>query len=292
MLRLGQIDYLNTQPLYSTLDRHLRGPVRVVRGVPTALNRALMADEVDLAPISAIEAARHADQVVVLPDLAIASLGAVRTVLLFSWRPDPRELDGRVIAVSDHSATSVALLDVLCRERYAISAELRPMPQDLEHMLAVAEAALLIGDAALVEAVRHRAFPRPALGPNAIARPYIFDLGDEWLKMTGLPFVFALWSARRDRLEAVQAAGAPHALLAARAEGIAAIPDIARAYAPRLGLEPGTCATYLRDLRYTLGPDEIEGLTTFCAWHCPNSSRPAYTLPGPLSGDRLNSPEV
>ncbi len=284
MLRLGQIDYLNTQPLYFTLDRHLRGPVHVVRGVPTALNRALVADEVDLAPISAIEAARHADHVVVLPDLAIASLGAVRTVLLFSWRPDPRELDGQVIAVSDHSATSVALLEVLCRERYAISAEFRPMPQDLEHMLSVAEAALLIGDAALVEAVRHRAFPRPALGPNAIARPYIFDLGDEWLKMTGLPFVFALWSARRDRLGAVEAAGAPQALLAARAEGLAAIPEIARAYAPRLGLEPGTCATYLRDLRYTLGPAEIEGLMTFLRLALPGFEPASLDIAHSLAG--------
>lgn len=263
MLRLGQIDYLNTQPLYYTLHRHLRGPVEVVRGVPTALSRALFANEIDLAPIPAIEAARHADEVVVLPDLSIASLGAVRTVLLFSWRPDPRELDGCTIAVSDQSATSVALLRVLCRERYGISAELRSMPQNLERMLAEAEAALLIGDTALVEAVRHRAFPRPSLGPNAIARPYIFDLGDEWLKMTGLPFVFALWTARRDRLEVVEAGGAPQALLAARAEGLAAIPEIARAYAPRLGLEPGTCAAYLRDLRYNLGPAELEGLTTF-----------------------------
>lgn len=263
MLRLGQIDYLNTQPLYHTLRRHLRGPVEVVKGVPTALSRALLADEVDLAPIPAIEAARHADQVVVLPNLSIASLGAVRTVLLFSWRPDPRELDGDTIAVSDQSATSVALLRVLCRERYGISAEFRSMPQDLEHMLSVAEAALLIGDTALVEAVRHRAFHRPALGPNAIARPYIFDLGDEWLKMTGLPFVFALWTARRDRLEAVESSGALQALLTAKEEGLAAIPEIARRYAPRLGLEPGTCAKYLRDLRYDLGPDELEGLMTF-----------------------------
>ncbi|RXM21931.1 hypothetical protein EO238_26470, partial [Citrobacter sp. AAK_AS5] len=89
-------------------------------GVPTTLNRMLIEGEIDLAPISAIETARHADQLAVIPGLGIATLGAVKTVLLFSWMPDPAELDGCTIALTDHSATSVELLKALCRQRYDI----------------------------------------------------------------------------------------------------------------------------------------------------------------------------
>ena len=69
-----------------------------VRGVPTELNQALLVGMIDLAPISAYFAAVHADEFVILPGHSISSLGAVKTVLLFSWKPDIRELDGATIA--------------------------------------------------------------------------------------------------------------------------------------------------------------------------------------------------
>lgn len=270
MLRLGQIDYLNVRPVYHTLAHHLRGEVEVVRGVPTALNRALLAGEIDVAPISAVEAARHADDLVVLPGLSIASLGAVRTVLLFSWTPDPQELDGATIVLTDHSATSVALLQALCERYFGIRASYVTRPQLLETMLAEGEAALVIGDTALVEAVRHRAFQRSGTGANQLARPYIFDLGDEWLKWQQLPFVFALWAARRDRLDAITEADLLGALHRALPEGQAAIPAIAADYAPRLGVDPGSCRKYLRDLRYRLEPEDIAGLQRYLSLVIPD----------------------
>ncbi len=261
MVRLGAIDYLNTQPFYAGLRRRMEGRVAWVRGVPTALNRALARGEVDLAPVSAVAAARMADRVYVFP-YGIASLGAVKTVLLFSRRPDPRELDGRTIALTDQSATSVALLKLLAREHYRIAPRWVTLPQDLTAMLAAADAALLIGDGALVEASR----PLP---PGV----YTFDLGDEWLKWTeGLPFVFALWAVRREAWPRVRALGFPEVLEEALREGLARIPQLAAAYAPRLGLPPGVCAKYLRDLRYRVGPEERAGLDRFLAAVLPEGS--------------------
>lgn len=269
MLRLGQIDYLNVRPVYHTLLNHLQGEVKVLRGVPTALNQALMAGEIDVAPISAIEAARHADELVILPGLSIASLGAVRTVLLFAWEADPQDLDGSTIVLTDHSATSVALLKVLCKYYFEIEVEYVTRPQKLEEMLGEGEAALVIGDTALIEAVRHRAFQKRGMGANLAARPYIFDLGDEWLKWQRLPFVFALWAARRDRLDAVMQSNLPDALHSALLEGLAAIPEIAADYAPRLDVDPGSCRKYLRDLRYGLGEDYLAGLHRYLSFVIP-----------------------
>src|SRR6185436_11031320 len=195
-------------------------------------------------------------------DLSIATLGAVNSVLLFSWHADPRELDGLPIALTDHSSTSVNLLRVLCERHYQIAPEWRTMPQDLDAMLQSCAGALVIGDRALVEGVVRRHVGRRGL-------PYLFDLGDEWLKLTGLPFTFAVWAARRDRADAVRAAGFAPALYAAKQDGLACIEQIAQGYAPRLGLPAGVCAKYLRDLRFDLDDADLAGLRTFLAFALP-----------------------
>lgn len=259
-IRVGMIDYLNVQPFYYGLAERVHGEIEFVKGVPTALNRMLAKGEIDLAPISAIEAARDAEQYVILPNLSIASIGAVRTVLLFSWRPDPRELDSEPLALTDHSATSVALVKTLYRELYGVQPKYRVVPQVLPDMLRCAEAALIIGDDALVEGAAHRLLIDLE---GRSTRPYIFDLGDEWLKLTGLSFVFALWTARRDRLDVIRSSGVVPALHASLAAGQAHIDDIACAYAPRLHLPAGVCSKYLRDLRYWLRPRDLEGLYRF-----------------------------
>lgn len=261
-MNIGLIDYLNTMPFHFDLAERLQdADVQFRRGVPSELNHALAAGEVDIAPISAIEAARLGDDVVILPDLGIASLGAVRTVLLFSWASDIRELHQQPVALTDHSATSIALLKVLCRERYHIEPEFHVTRQHLPSMLAEHQGALVIGDDALVESTYHRAHSH-AHGWDI---PYIYDLGDEWLKMTGLPFVFATWAARRDRIDELETAGVLDALYASTEAGLqeANRDALARAYSARLGLPAGVCVRYLRDLRLKLGEDDRAGLKEF-----------------------------
>src|ERR687885_1514405 len=163
VIRLGRIGYVNMAPVFFRLD----APVEEVVGVPTELNRCLLGGGCDLAPISSIEYARHADRLRVLPRLCVSSEGAVDSIQLVSRAPLERV---RSVAVTPESATSVVLTRVLLPE-----AEHVPLGEE-------ADAKLLIGDAAL-----QSAFEDPT--------PH-FDLGRLWLERTGLPMVFAVWACR------------------------------------------------------------------------------------------------
>ena len=258
---LGIIDYLNCQPINWRIAERIPD-VPLFNGVPTALNRALLDGRLAIAPISAYEYALHADELLVVPGLSIATLGAVNSVNLFSWQPDPRELDGKPVALTTDSATSVNLLRVLCEQHYRIAPVWQPMAPNLDAMLKQCSASLMIGDKALIEATLRRRLDQRGL-------PYLFDLGDEWLKLTGLPFTFALWCVRKDQAEAVAQAGIVAALYAAKAEGTGKIDLIAQDYSPRLGLPAGVCAKYLRDLRYDLADADLAGLRAFLRWAIP-----------------------
>jgi chorismate dehydratase len=260
-LTLGIIDYLNCQPINWRIAERLPD-VRLFNGVPTALNRGLLDGRLAIAPISAYEYALHAAELLVVPGLSIATLGAVNSVDLFCWKPDPRQLDGEPVALTTDSATSVNLLRVLCEQHYQVAPLWRPMAPDLDSMLDQCAASLMIGDKALIEATLRR-----RLEPRGL--PYFFDLGDEWLKLTALPFTFAVWCVRRDRAEEVADAGVVEALYAAKAEGLRHIDAIAEAYRGRLGLPAGVCAKYLRDLRYDLTDADLAGLRTFLHWAVP-----------------------
>ncbi len=165
MIRLGRIAYVNMAPVFYRVDAE----VDEVLGVPTELNRMLVARELDTAPISSIEYARNADSLRLLPRLCVASEGAVDSIQLVARVPLERV---RTVAVTPESATSVALTKVLMPE-----AEQAPLET---YEAGEAEAKLLIGDAAL-----RSAFEDPT--------PH-HDLGRLWLERTGLPMVFAVWA--------------------------------------------------------------------------------------------------
>src|ERR1041384_2342337 len=136
-MRLGRIGYINCYPVYAGLDRGaVHVPADLVTGTPAELNDLLTAGELDVSVISAVEYARHAKDLVLLPDLAISCDGPVRSVLLFSRRP-VAELNGCTVLLSASSRTSVALLELLCRERWHIAprfAEVRAEASDLQHL--------------------------------------------------------------------------------------------------------------------------------------------------------------
>src|SRR5258707_12078111 len=132
-MRLGRIGYINCYPVYAGLDRGVvHVPAELVTGTPAELNDLLVAGELDMSVISAIEYARHAKDLVLLPDLAISCDGPVRSVALFSKRAVGR-LDGRTVLLSASSRTSVVLLELLCRDVWHIKprfAEARAEAQD------------------------------------------------------------------------------------------------------------------------------------------------------------------
>ena len=183
-LTIGHIAYANCEPFFHFLrDAGFDGTIR--SGVPAQLNRFLSDGELDLSPSSSFEYLHHWRDYLLLPDLSISSIGAVKSVLLFS--PQPLEaLVGQEIFLTGESASSVRLLQVMLREYFGFEEVLcRVSHEDLEERVAEGRPALLIGDRALRMA-------------ETVDPANMHDLGELWHRKTGLPFVFALWIVRRD----------------------------------------------------------------------------------------------
>ena len=239
-IRLGAVDYLNAQPLVYGLEK--RQDLFALRFDPPSLCAELLHDDsIDVGMIPAIEYCRGPEYRIV-PGMAIVSARKVASVALFTTKP----LAGiRTVAADTSSRTSIALLRILCAERFRLSPEFRPMAPDPGAMLAACDAALIIGDPALY------------LDPVE-SKVEKIDLGEEWNAMTGLPFVWAFWAGRPGvvSLEAVQA------LTHARDAGVAASTQIAAEYCGPARAALGKA--YLRDnIQYAMGGRETAGVLMF-----------------------------
>jgi chorismate dehydratase len=237
-VRLGAVSYLNAEPHVFGLDAD--PGFRVERDVPARIARRLHAGEVELGIIPSVEYAFG--HYAIVPGCAIASRGRVRSVCLFHRGPLERV---RRVALDTSSRTSVALAKILLQERLGPPGpQYVPMAPSLVDMLAVADAALLIGD--------------PALDLEDRA-PHL-DLGEEWLRLTGLPFVFAFWAGRPG---AVNPAGVRR-LQEALAAGRKALGDVARSHAKGDETRAAAYESYLRsNIVYELGEPEVAGLREF-----------------------------
>lgn len=261
MLRVGRIRYINCYPVYGAIDRGivpLEGTL--VNGVPTDLNRLMAAGELDVSVVSAVEYARDATQLLLLPEIGITSDGPVRSVMLFSKRA-PQDLGGRRVVVSRSSMTSVALLELLFEHVWRCRPEFVPGDAELSDIARFEEethdARLVIGDAAL------KLFDESARGgPWAERYPWREDLGAVWKQWTGLPFVFAVWVARRTT--PVHASLSAHAsLIASRDWGLDHLDVLARQAAETSGVPLDTCTEYFAGLDYRLSYPHLAGLTEF-----------------------------
>lgn len=254
-MRLGRIPWINAAPVYAAMDRGtVPAPATVVSATAAELNDLLAAGELDLSVVSAVEYARNAGAYHLLPDLAISCDGPVHSVALFSRRP-VTELDGATVLQSASSRTSVLLLELLCRHVWRVAprfATARAEASDLETLHTLPhDAVLVIGDAAL----HLRASGR---------YPVCVDLGEAWQAWTGMPFVFAVWAARRDAPR--DAALALHRdLLASRAWGVAHLDLLAGEAAARTGIAADVVRRYLGDLDYGFSERHLAGLTEFFA---------------------------
>jgi chorismate dehydratase len=218
--------------------------------VPTELNKKLLDGDIDLTLVSSIEFIRHRDKLKALPDFSIATLGPVQSVMLFHWKPW-EELNGKRIALTTDSATSIELLKILLRETN-IATEFAPMKPDLDVMLENCDAALLIGDTALKEAIAKRGIDGKV--------PYQTDLGEAWYTLTKLPFTFAVWASRKDN---EPSKAFVDKLRLAREYGLGHLADVADYEAKQLGLPQNIIQRYLANFRYYLMPPDIDGLLTF-----------------------------
>ena len=252
-MKLGRIPWINCYPIYTAVDRGLVSmPAELVTGTASELTDLLAAGALQVSVVSAVEYARNAAAYHLLPDLAISCDGPVHSVALFSKRP-VEELTGCTVLLSASSRTSVLLLELLCRHRWKIRPEFasaRAEAADLESLAGLPhDAVLVIGDAALHLSTRS-------------VYPIQVDLGSEWKEWTGLPFVFAVWAARREV--------APHAvrviherLLQSRDWGLANLDLLAVSAARDTGVSETVCRAYLGDLDYALSYRHLAGLTDF-----------------------------
>jgi chorismate dehydratase len=254
--RLGHIQFINCLPLYYGMVKSgdLLLDVELVKAAPADLARQILAGELDVAPIPAIEFARHADEFVLLPDIAISSDGEVQSILLLSKRP-AEELSGATVALANTSRTSQVLARVLLAKRWNATPEYVEMPPDLGAMLRDADAALLIGDEAL------RAYWEQPDGLHA------YDLGTEWTAWTGLPMVYAVWAVRRGFAEDDPAAVAAvsDALNGSLAYCRSHLGDISEYAARWEHFGPERFLSYFDALQFRFEPRFREGLRRFLA---------------------------
>jgi chorismate dehydratase len=242
-VRVSAVGYLNARPLVHGLDRR-PDLFDVQFDLPSSCAARLHAGEVDLGLIPAIEYLR--DEYRLVPGMAIGSDGPILSVAVFTTRPIAHVAR---IALDTSSRTSAALCRVLCREYWEIAPAFVPAAPDLAQMLAVADAALVIGDPAL------------AIDP-ARAGVDKLDLGAAWRALTGLPFVYAAWTGRPGALQPAHL----DALAAARDAGLAARDAIAADAAAGDAVRAAAFAAYLRgNLSYGFGERERAGLERFLA---------------------------
>jgi chorismate dehydratase len=274
-LRISAISYLNTAPLMWDFEHgNAARDFDIAYTLPSACARALAAGTAD---IGIIPAAAYAQipGLMVLPGVAIASRQPVRSILLVSRVPVDQI---RTVALDTSSMTSVALTKILFEKWLGGGRTFTPADPDLDKMLAVSDAALVIGD--------------PALQIDR-SRYVTLDLAEEWIRYTGKPFVFAFWAVRQAALEE---AALQEAALLEDASQEAQVPDLATIFqqsrdhglapasldhivdewAPRLGLTPSSVRTYLTEnIYYQLDAPCLEGLRLFYSYAAEIGALPA-----------------
>lgn len=264
MLRLGNIDYSNCYPIHGpVLERHRPAWLRVVDGPPAELNRRLATGELDIAPGSSIELARHHGEYSALRGLCIGSDGPVESIALISRLP-LEALDGRPVALPTASASSRCLLRILLELRAGV----RPVWMDFDQtggdplVTTVSDssgadesrptspvAALFIGDIALRRSSR----------PGELR----FDLGQAWTDWTGLPFVYAVWMVRNAYAEARETLHLHRLFTARRDELPEAFEILAGDAQRRYGFPRARLLRYWSHIRYELDDAMLRGLEHF-----------------------------
>jgi chorismate dehydratase len=241
-LKVSVVQYLNTVPLvWGMLRGEQQGKYELEFTTPARCADAIRDGSAEVGIIPSIELQRIGN-LEVIPHVSISSLASVKSVALFSKVPIEKV---KTIALDASSKTSVALLAVLLQKYYRLSPRTITAEPDLRAMLHKADAALLIGDPALV-----------CNGSGMM----VYDLAAEWKKFTGLPFVFAVWAGPAS----AELRNTTEDFQKSRDYGLAHINEIAHEYAPRHSLTAEEVKIYLTEnIDYNLCEEHVEALTLF-----------------------------
>jgi chorismate dehydratase len=256
-LKISAISYLNTAPLLWDFEHTESGPdFELSYTTPSGCAEALRAGTADVGIIPAA-AYTMVDDLIIIPDVAIAARRTVRSILLVSKQPagsiSKQEWSNsvRTVALDTSSMTSVALAKILFAKWLGGPREYRPMAPNLDAMLATCDAALIIGD--------------PALQVDR-SRYFTLDLAEEWVERTGKSFVFAFWAIRKQALAGRDGAAIAEVFKDSRDHGLSPknLEAIAQEWAPRLGIDIEVVRVYLtHNIHYYLDPPCLEGLELF-----------------------------
>ncbi len=265
--RVGHIQFLNCLPLYWGLAR--TGALldfQLSKDTPERLSEQLVRGDLDIAPVTLVEFLRNADDLVAFPDLAVGCDGPVMSCVIVSQVPLDR-LDKARVALGSTSRTSVRLAQLLLDEQYGVQPDYYTCPPDLGVMMQEAEAAVLIGDAAL-RASLHDA---PRLGLQ------VHDLGQMWKEWTGLPFVFAVWAARKDYLarEPDVVKKVHEAFLTSRDLSLDEVTKVAEQAARWEVFDAELLERYFTTLDFRFGPGQLAGVREFARRTGPDTGYPA-----------------
>jgi chorismate dehydratase len=250
-LRVSAISFLNTAPLMWDFDHgDLRREYRVDYTLPSACAEILRNGMADIGIIPAATYATIPD-LVVIPDVAIAARGPVKSILLISKVPVEQI---KTVGADTSSRSSVALLKVIFKKFYGTDPQFVPMHPQVAPMLKQCDAGLIIGDPALL----------------ARTEGYrVYDLAEEWKQFTGKSFVFAFWAVRKQALENQDAASVVNAFQKSRDNGLLpeSIARISKEWCVRLGISEADIHSYLsNNIYYKLDSDSLEGLNLFFAY--------------------------
>jgi aminodeoxyfutalosine synthase len=242
---VGKIPYLNSVPFYARLEKR---EFRILPVVPRRMGMLCALGEIDAGPFSLMDYLRQEDELELM-GWCIATRDQVKSVMLFS-KEGWRDLDGRTIGITDDTATSVQLLQVLLEKRYGVHARFERLHQGVNSYEGY-DAVLLIGD----EALR-----RNKHGLDGF--DLVYDLAREWYQWQKLPFVFAVWALRRSLPPALKEELS--GLLRGSLESVGGdFVPVAGAHGRRIGLTDAETQEYLSGFNYSLGEREREAIAVF-----------------------------
>jgi chorismate dehydratase len=273
-LRVAAIDFLNPAPLmwdfeHPPLDAALAKRYRIDRMLPSECAARLASGHADIGLIP-IAALATTPGLRILPGCTIASKGRVRSLLLVRRASQPIAAL-RSVAADTASRTTIAYTRILFHKWGNPDVPFIPLAANLDLMLERADAAVIIGDPALL-ALEEQSNRAERTGEQLVYH----DLAHEWRTLTGLPFISAVWGAARGGPFDEGIAGD---FIASRDHGLENIEALAREWSRRMPIPESTIRTYLSEnIHYVLDEECLEGMTAFFRMAAETGILPEYAF--------------
>ncbi|UQZ81923.1 Chorismate dehydratase [Paenibacillus konkukensis] len=251
-IRIGRIDFTNVWPFFYYFPyERFQGEVELVTQVPTQLNAAMAAGEIDIGPISSFAYGEHCEQYVLLPDMSVSAFRQVQSILLFHRKP-LSELSGASIALPTTSATSVNLLKIILQRFYGVDPVYHDAAPVLNDMMRTADAALLIGD----HAIRESWLPHGW---------HVTDLAEEWTRRTGQWMSFAVCAVRKQAAERHPEliARVYEGFMESKRKSLGDMTALVQEAQRQIGGDAAYWQRYFSTLTYEFGPDQQAGLQLY-----------------------------